>query len=45
MENIMKFINSPVGPRTVHFWGPMANWGIVMAAMLDSNKPAESISS
>ena len=41
---IMKFINSPVGPRTVHFWGPAANWGLVLAAMLDANKPAEMIS-
>ena len=40
----MKFINSPVGPKTVHFWGPMANWGIVLAAALDSNKPAQNIS-
>ena len=41
---IMKFINSPVGPKTTHFWGPVANWGIVGAAMLDYNKPAERIS-
>jgi hypothetical protein len=25
------FINSPVGPKTTHFWGPVANWGFVIA--------------
>ena len=38
------FWNSPVGPKTVHFWGPAANWGIVLAAMADMRKPAENIS-
>lgn len=38
------FINSPVGPRTCHFWGPIANWGFVGAGILDANKPPEKIS-
>ena len=25
------FINSPTGPMTTHFWGPVANWGFVIA--------------
>lgn len=25
------FWNSPTGPRTTHFWGPIANWGFVIA--------------
>ena len=25
------FIDSPTGPRTTHFWGPVANWGFVLA--------------
>ena len=25
------FFNSPVGPKTTHFWGPVANWGFVAA--------------
>ena len=25
------FVNSPVGPKTTHFWGPVANWGFVLA--------------
>jgi len=28
----------------VHFWGPVANWGLVVAAMLDMRKPPEFIS-
>lgn len=26
---------------TVHFWGPLANWGFVLAAMADMKKPPE----
>ena len=44
MDKVLAFFNSPVGPKTVHFWGPMANWGLVGAAMADANKPAERIS-
>uniref|UniRef100_A0A0D3H072 Mitochondrial pyruvate carrier n=1 Tax=Oryza barthii TaxID=65489 RepID=A0A0D3H072_9ORYZ len=29
------FWNSPVGPRTTHFWGPVANWGFVLAVCMD----------
>ena len=43
-DSLMAFINSPVGPKTVHFWGPAANWGLVLAALMDANKPAERIS-
>uniref|UniRef100_A0A7S2V0I2 Mitochondrial pyruvate carrier n=1 Tax=Fibrocapsa japonica TaxID=94617 RepID=A0A7S2V0I2_9STRA len=38
------FLNSPTGPKTTHFWGPVANWGFVLAAMMDFNKPPEMIS-
>jgi len=44
MDKIMQIINSPVGPKTVHFWGPAANWGLVVAAIADGNKPVEKIS-
>jgi hypothetical protein len=37
-------LNSPTGPKTVHFWGPFANWGLVVAAMLDMRKGPETIS-
>ena len=44
MSAIRAFINSPTGPKTVHFWGPMANWGLVIAAINDFSKPVEQIS-
>lgn len=44
MDKVAAFINSPVGPKTTHFWGPVANWGIVLAGILDANKPPEQIS-
>lgn len=36
--------NSPIGPKTTHFWGPVANWGISVAAMRDMTKPKEKVS-
>ncbi|KAM0942609.1 putative mitochondrial pyruvate carrier [Dioscorea sansibarensis] len=38
------FWNSPVGPKTTHFWGPVANWGFVVAGLVDMRKPPEMIS-
>ncbi|GAB2223671.1 hypothetical protein Droror1_Dr00004409 [Drosera rotundifolia] len=38
------FLNSPVGPKTVHFWGPVANWGFVASGLADMKKPPELIS-
>ena len=29
--SLRAFINSPTGPKTTHFWGPVANWGFVVA--------------
>ncbi len=43
-DALTAFMNSPVGPRTIHFWAPAANWGLVLAGILDANKPAEMIS-
>ena len=40
----MAWVNAPNGPKTTHFWGPVANWGLVLAGIYDSNKPAEEIS-
>lgn len=31
MASFRAFLNSPVGPKTTHFWGPVANWGFVIA--------------
>ncbi|CAH9089610.1 unnamed protein product [Cuscuta epithymum] len=44
MNSFRAFLNSPIGPKTTHFWGPMANWGFVAAALLDTQKPPEMIS-
>ena len=42
--SLVGFLNSPVGPTTIHFWGPVANWGFVLAGILDMNKPMERVS-
>ena len=41
---LMKFINSPTGPKTTHFWGPVANWGFVLAGLEQTTKPEAMIS-
>lgn len=33
-SKFMAFVNSPTGPRTTHFWGPVANWGFVLAVSI-----------
>jgi len=30
------FINSPIGPMTTHFWGPVANWGLAASGIYDA---------
>lgn len=30
-SKLRSFVNSPTGPKTTHFWGPVANWGFVIA--------------
>ena len=30
-NGMMEWVNSPTGPKTTHFWGPVANWGFVAA--------------
>ncbi|KAJ4381210.1 hypothetical protein N0V86_003559 [Didymella sp. IMI 355093] len=39
-----KFWNSPVGPKTVHFWAPVMKWAMVAAGAADFTRPAESLS-
>ena len=34
MSMARTFINSPTGPTTTHFWGPVANWGFVIAVRM-----------
>ncbi|CAE7557305.1 MPC1 [Symbiodinium sp. KB8] len=40
----MGWVNSEAGPKTTHFWGPVANWGFVVAALMDMNKPPDTVS-
>ncbi|KAK4272169.1 hypothetical protein QN277_020758 [Acacia crassicarpa] len=44
MEMLRKIWNSPVGPKTTHFWGPTFNWSLPIAAAVDTQKPPEMIS-
>ncbi|KAM0016948.1 putative mitochondrial pyruvate carrier [Helianthus debilis subsp. tardiflorus] len=44
MASFLAFLNSPVGPKTTHFWGPVANCGFVVAGLVDMQKPPEMIS-
>ncbi|KAJ1730211.1 Mitochondrial pyruvate carrier subunit [Coemansia biformis] len=39
-----KFFNSPVGPKTIHFWAPAMKWGLVIAGLGDIARPVEQIS-
>ena len=38
------FLMGPMGIKTSQFWGPLLNWGFVVAGIMDMNKPAEKIS-
>eukprot|EP00891_Asterochloris_glomerata_P001208 jgi/Astpho2/1208/Aster-08175 len=38
------YLQGPTGMKTVHFWAPVANWTIPVAAIYDSQKPAELLS-
>ncbi|GMH65505.1 hypothetical protein TrLO_g8846 [Triparma laevis f. longispina] len=44
MNALRNWVKSPTGPTTTHFWGPVANWGFVGAALIDINKPRDLIS-
>jgi len=56
MAAFKTFWNSPVGPKTsmliflqiltasAHFWGPIANWGFVVAGLADMRKEPDIIS-
>jgi mitochondrial pyruvate carrier 1 len=40
----VRFLRSPTGPMTTHFWGPVTNWGLSLAALKDMSKPPELVS-
>ncbi|RYR05017.1 hypothetical protein Ahy_B06g084843 isoform B [Arachis hypogaea] len=44
MNTLRAFWNSPIGPKTTHFWGPTFNWSLPLAAAMDTKKPPEAIS-
>ncbi|KAJ2556437.1 Mitochondrial pyruvate carrier subunit [Coemansia sp. RSA 1933] len=39
-----RFWNSPVGPKTIHFWAPAMKWGLVIAGLGDLARPVDQIS-
>ncbi|KAF2722196.1 UPF0041-domain-containing protein [Polychaeton citri CBS 116435] len=39
-----KLWNSPVGPKTVHFWAPIMKWGVTLAGAADFARPASQLS-
>ncbi|KAM3419160.1 Mitochondrial pyruvate carrier [Cercospora zeina] len=39
-----KLWNSPIGPKTVHFWAPIMKWGLVLAGAADFARPAKDLS-
>ncbi|KAI9018515.1 mitochondrial pyruvate carrier [Phycomyces nitens] len=41
---IQRFINSPAGPKTIHFWAPLTKWGLVIATLGDLERPVEKLS-
>lgn len=40
----VQLLTHPAGPFTIHFWCPLAKWGIVIANISDLKRPAENIS-
>jgi mitochondrial pyruvate carrier 1 len=44
LKQTIDFLKGPTGIKTTHFWGPVLNWGFVLAGIVDSNKPPEKIS-
>lgn len=44
MNALAKFWNSPVGPKTTHFWGPALNSLFVVQGLYEWRRPPEKIS-
>nr|GEW72113.1 mitochondrial pyruvate carrier 1-like isoform X1 [Tanacetum cinerariifolium] len=44
MTYFRALLNSPVGPKTTHFWGPVSNLGFFLAGVADLQKPPEMLS-
>ncbi|KAG1470070.1 hypothetical protein G6F56_002894 [Rhizopus delemar] len=41
---LRRFIDSPAGPKTIHFWAPAMKWALVFAGIGDLQRPAENLS-
>ncbi|MES1913013.1 MAG: pyruvate transporter mpc1 [Cercozoa sp. M6MM] len=41
---VVDYWHHPHGMKTTHFWGPVANWGFVLAGLADLKKPVEFVS-
>jgi hypothetical protein len=41
-QRVYAWVQSPTGPKTTHFWGPVANWGFVVAVSVDPRKMSAS---
>ena len=44
LSKVRAFWNSPVGPKTTHFWGPTLNSLFVVQGLYEWNRPPEKIS-
>ena len=44
MSAIMRFIKSPVGPLTTHFWGPTFNFMFVIQGFIERDRPPHKLS-
>eukprot|EP00126_Sphaerothecum_destruens_P005700 Sdes_comp18971_c0_seq3m9501 len=38
------FLNHPAGPKTIFFWAPLAKWCLVIAGIVDIQRPVETMS-
>eukprot|EP00816_Leptocylindrus_hargravesii_P012391 CAMPEP_0196810690 /NCGR_PEP_ID=MMETSP1362-20130617/13239_1 /TAXON_ID=163516 /ORGANISM="Leptocylindrus danicus, Strain CCMP1856" /LENGTH=129 /DNA_ID=CAMNT_0042185795 /DNA_START=31 /DNA_END=420 /DNA_ORIENTATION=- len=43
-EFLYKFLDSPAGPFTIHFWAPSFKWCISLANIADMQRPVEKVS-
>ena len=43
-SKFVEFWNSPVGPKTIHFWAPAWKWMLVFATVSDYTRPANKLS-
>ncbi|OBZ89047.1 Mitochondrial pyruvate carrier 2 [Choanephora cucurbitarum] len=39
-----RFMDSPAGPKTIHFWAPAMKWALVFASIGDLQRPADKLS-